>query len=344
MIAVGIAAVLAASAAYNAGVVLQALDAREEPQALGLRLSLLGRLLRRRRWLWGTALSLAAFPMQVLAYANAPLSVVQPGLAVGLVLVLFLGSRYMGEEVRPRHYAATAAIVAGVAIITAAGPDHRQPDRGGLVQLVVMGALATAIVAPYLLRGRLPAMAATLTVSAGVAFAWSDIATKLFGDGVNGDRFGVAAAWLVAVVISAILATLTLMTAFQHAAVRKVVPAAFAAETLLPIVLAPLLLQHNGGFNGEDVGPVAVGLALVVVAIYVLAASAQVSWAMAPGQASQRARDLSGRAATAARGRLERARRPPRRMRTPPATGAGASPPPPAASAPRGPRRTPRRP
>src|SRR5947207_7852754 len=246
MLAVGIVAVLAASAAYNGGVVLQALDAREEPGALGLRLTLLARLLRRRRWLWGTALSILAFPLQVLAYANAPLSVVQPGLAAGLILVLFLGSRYMGEEVLRRHYVAVVAIVVGITIIAAAGPEHRQPDRGGVSQLAVMGVLGLAVAAPYLLRERMAAYAATLTLSSGVAFAWSDLATKFFGDGVNGDRLAVAAFWLVAVVASAIVATLTLMTAFQRAEVKRVVPPVFAVETVLTIVLAPLLLQNSG--------------------------------------------------------------------------------------------------
>jgi drug/metabolite transporter (DMT)-like permease len=326
MLAIGIVAVLAASAAYNAGVVLQALDAREEPERSGLRLELLLRLLRRRRWLWGTALSLLAFPLQVLAYANAPLSVVQPGLAVGLVLVLFLGSRYMGEQVQRRHYAAVVAIVAGVAIIAATGPQHRQPDRGGLIQAAVMGALAVGIVAPYVLRRRMPAYAAILTASAGIAFAWSDIATKLFGDGVNGDRFGIAGLWLAAVIVSAIVATLTLMTAFQHAQVRKVVPAVFAVETALPIVLAPLLLQHNGGMNSGDIGPIAGGLALVIGAIITLAGSAQVSWAMAPSRASHRARELTGRAASGARSRTAQVRRRARPRRTPAASSAAANP------------------
>src|SRR5436305_5970564 len=141
MLAVGIAAVLAASAAYNAGVVLQALDARKEPAECGLHLALLARLVRRRRWLAGTALTILAFPLQVIAYSNAPLDVVQPLLAVGLMLVLILGSRLIGEEVRPRHYAAVAGIVAGVAIIAAVGPDHRQPDRGATAQLTVTGVL-----------------------------------------------------------------------------------------------------------------------------------------------------------------------------------------------------------
>jgi drug/metabolite transporter (DMT)-like permease len=316
MLAVGIAAVLAASAAYNGGVVLQALDAREEPEACGLRLALLARLLRRRRWLLGTALSIFAFPLQVLAYANAPLSVVQPGLAVGLILVLFLGSRYMGEQVRGRHYAAVAAIAVGLTIIAAAGPSHRQPDRGGVAQLTVMAVLAVGIVAPYVLRDRMPAYAMTLTLSAGLAFAWNDLATKLFGDGVNGDRLVVAGLWLVAVVVSAVVATLTLMTAFQRVEVKKVVPAVFGIETLIPVLLAPLLLQHNGGLDGADLVPVGLGFALVLAAIGVLAGSDQVSWAMGPAEASKRARMLSARAATRARTRTAAVRRRARPTRT----------------------------
>src|SRR3954452_24670231 len=117
MLAVGIGAGLAASAAYKGGGALHGAPARLEPETCALRLSLLGRLARRRRWLLGTALTVVAFPLQVIAYANAPLSIVQPALAAGLVLVLFLGARYMGELVRPRHYVAVAAIIAGLAII-----------------------------------------------------------------------------------------------------------------------------------------------------------------------------------------------------------------------------------
>jgi drug/metabolite transporter (DMT)-like permease len=325
MLAVGITAVLAASAAYNAGVVLQALDARKEPAECGLRLALLARLLRRRRWIVGTALTILAFPLQVIAYSNAPLDIVQPLLAVGLVVVLILGSRLMGDAARPSHYAAVAAIIAGVAIIAAAGPDHRQPDRGGIAQLTVMAVLAIGIAAPYVLRGRRWRGAALLTASTGVAFAWGDLATKLFGDGVNGGRAGVAAFWLVAVGVSAVVGTLSLMTAFQEAEVRKVVPGTFAVEAVLPVVLAPLLLQHNGGFTASDLAPIAVGLALVVAGIVVLAGSAQVAWAMAA--ASTRATGkLSAPAASRARAPSGSVRAPAPPTQTGRASASGSSP------------------
>src|SRR5205807_10411826 len=91
--ALGLAAALAASVLFNVGVALQALDAREAPKDEGLRLSLLKRLVRRRRWLLGFALGGLGFPLEVLAFADAPFVVVQPALAAGLVLLLAFGVR-----------------------------------------------------------------------------------------------------------------------------------------------------------------------------------------------------------------------------------------------------------
>jgi drug/metabolite transporter (DMT)-like permease len=303
-------------------VVLQAADARLEPARFGLHLALLGRLFRRRRWLAGAALGILAFPLQVVAYANAPISAVQPALAGGLVLVLFLGSRYMGERVRAEHYAGALAIVAGIALVTAAGPAHREPSRGDIVQLSVMALLAVGVVAPYLARGRVRLPAIALTTSAGLAFAWGDLATKLFGDAMNGDRFAASGLWLAAVAASAVIATLTLMTAFQRAAVRRVVPVSFGVEAMVPIVLAPVLLLHAGGFTAADVPLVVLGLAVMIAGVAIVAGSDQVSWAMAPGgrfsyRAARRRRTQSARALTGARS-----------TRTPPASEPRASLPP----------------
>ena len=50
----GVLAALTSAVLYSAGVTLQAIEAREAPCEESLRLSLLGRLLRRPRWLAGT--------------------------------------------------------------------------------------------------------------------------------------------------------------------------------------------------------------------------------------------------------------------------------------------------
>ena len=96
----------------------------------GLRTSLIARLLRRPRWLAGTALGLLGWPLQAVALLLAPLTVVQPGLAFGLILLLAVGARTLREPVGARDVAAVVAIVAGVAALFALGPAlGRRRDR-----------------------------------------------------------------------------------------------------------------------------------------------------------------------------------------------------------------------
>ena len=87
MFALGRGAALVASALFNIGLALQAIEARAAPASLSLRLSLLLRLLRRPTWLVGWLLGVAGIGPQVLALATAPFVVVQPALAVGLLLL-----------------------------------------------------------------------------------------------------------------------------------------------------------------------------------------------------------------------------------------------------------------
>src|SRR5205823_1541090 len=87
----GIGAAVGASTLYSLGIALQALDAREAPHEEHLRLALARGLVRRGRWLFGTGLSILGWPLQIVALLLAPLVVVQPALAVGLLVLMFAG-------------------------------------------------------------------------------------------------------------------------------------------------------------------------------------------------------------------------------------------------------------
>src|ERR1700753_1656184 len=112
MVALGIACAVGASLLYNTSIALQALEARDVPEDHSLRVSLIGKLVRNRRWLGATALGLAGWPLEIVALLLAPLTVVQPCLASGLVLLLFLGVTRLGETPRRREYGSGAALVA----------------------------------------------------------------------------------------------------------------------------------------------------------------------------------------------------------------------------------------
>src|SRR3954454_21428505 len=132
MLFAGIAAAVAASALFNVGVVLQALDAREAPKSEGLRLSLLARLLRRKRWVVGFLMGLAGWGVQILALAWAPFVIVQPVLAAGLLLLLFLGPRMLDERVGKSELAGVAAITIGIGLLAWGSPDQIETIRGNV--------------------------------------------------------------------------------------------------------------------------------------------------------------------------------------------------------------------
>jgi len=126
----GIAAAVAASTFYSLGVALQAMDAKRAPHGEHLRLALARNLLGRARWLAGTGISMLGWPLQVLALLLVPLVVVQPTLAAGLLVLLFVGRRMLGEHAGRREHIAVGAIVLGMLGAAATAPPHTTSHSG----------------------------------------------------------------------------------------------------------------------------------------------------------------------------------------------------------------------
>src|ERR1700679_1508097 len=110
----GILAAIGASVFNSLGIALQAMDAKEAPRDEHLRLALVWGLVRRGRWMLGTGLSILGWPLQVIALLLAPLVVVQPALAAGLLVLLLVARRMLGEHAGRYEYIAMSAIVIGV--------------------------------------------------------------------------------------------------------------------------------------------------------------------------------------------------------------------------------------
>jgi drug/metabolite transporter (DMT)-like permease len=273
----GLGAALLASVLFNVGIVLQAIEARKEPRSLGLRLSLLGRLLQRPRWLLGLALGFAGILPQVVALAHAPFVVVQPTLAVGLLIVLFLGERILHESVGMLEVAGVVAIIAGVALVAWGAPPHSETHRGGAELVAVIVVLAAGALAPFALRGTRFDSSTLLIVAAGVGFAAGNVATKLFGDDAGSGHYGYAAAWALVGLAMGAAATLTQMSAFQRRHATVVVPVSTSVQTFLPIVLEPLFLRERWSSANVYGVPIVAGLALALAGTVALSRTRAVS-------------------------------------------------------------------
>ena len=261
----GLTAALLASACFNVGVVLQALEARDEPKSLELRLSLLAVLLRRRRWLLGLALGLIGVAPQLLALALAPFAVVQPALSAGLLLVLAIGARTLGERVRWPEWVGVAAIIGGIALVAGGSPTHAEAHRGGAVVVAVAVVPLVVALAPFPLRSTRFDSAALVVVASGMGFAATNIAAKLMSDDLGAGSYWNAAAWSLVALAGGIAATITNMTAFQRRRATVVVPVITAIQTYIPIVLEPLFLRESWSTAPLYGIPVALGLVLAAV-------------------------------------------------------------------------------
>jgi drug/metabolite transporter (DMT)-like permease len=264
VLALGIVAAVGASVLYNTSIALQALEAREVPGEHSLRVSLIGRLVRNRRWLGATALGLVGWPLEIVALLLAPLTVVQPCLASGLILLLWLGATRLGEAPGRREFLAVAAIVAGVGGVAWAAPERTTDHAGAVAVGVALVIVAIPIALPYLLRRRTGAIGALMVISAGCGYAWTAIASKLLTDELAAGALVIAALWLGTAAASEGLALLSEMSALQRRAATHVAPAMFAVQIVVPVLLAPLIFGES--WADTPLGGVAL-VAFIAVAV-----------------------------------------------------------------------------
>lgn len=278
MVALGLIAAVAASVAFNVGIVLQAVDARREPSSESLRLSLLAHLVRRRRWIAGLLLGWAGFVLQVIALSMLPFVVVQPVLAAGLLLMLYLGVRMLGERVGIAEVVGVLGITAGIGLLAWGTPSGTGTVASQSAAISVMAAMTLVALVPFALRGRGRLDSATFViVASALAFGAGNIATKLFSDGVADGALLLAAVWLAITAGTGIIALTTEMSALQRRPATFVVPLSFAIQTFFPVALEPLFLSERWGTAALGGAPLIAGLVMVGLGAVAVAKTRAVS-------------------------------------------------------------------
>jgi drug/metabolite transporter (DMT)-like permease len=265
MLALGIICAIGASALYNTSIALQALEARDVGEEHALRVSLIGRLIKNPRWLLATGIGLLGWPLEIAALLLAPLTVVQPCLACGLVLLLWLGVTRLGEKPGRREYGAVAAILVGVAGLAWAAPERTTGHAGAGPIAIALVLVTIPVVAPYLVRGRASAAGTLAVVAAGFGYAWTAIASKLLTDQLSAGSILVAAIWLATAAASEGLALVSEMSALGRSPATRVAPVMFAIQVTVPVILAPLIFEES--WSGTPGG----GAAIVAAVLLVLA-------------------------------------------------------------------------
>lgn len=240
--------VIGASFAVAAGFGFAVSAAFQKAEAVQVRASvpgLLAELIKRRRWLGATLLSLLAWVAEAKALSAAPVAVVMPLMGTGTALLVALGVRWLGERFRRRELLAIVLVGIGgpVAAIIASGPVVQRPLS--LAALLTVDAVALACALAALLRRT----GVAYGLAAGFLYAATGVYTKEIGDRFAVDGFratGLLLAspvpWLLAG--NALFALALAQAGFQRANAATVTAAMTAPDTLGPI-LAGFLLYHE---------------------------------------------------------------------------------------------------
>jgi drug/metabolite transporter (DMT)-like permease len=275
----GLAVALAAAGCYEISYVVQALEARAVGRGRGPRPSLLLQLALRPRWAAAIVLAIAGFGLQIVALGLAPLTLVQPAVASGLLLLFYLGVRVLGERVTRRDVAAAIGIVAGIAGIAAAAPDRAESVSSPVALALVLGGLGLVALAPYALRSTRGAL---LVASAGAADAAAVFAAKLVSNALSEGRPLAAAALAAGAGATVLLGLMSETAALQRLPATRVAPLVLVIQTAVPVLLAPLLLGEDWGATPLGGAVIAGSLGLLVVGTLALAASRALGLLLTP--------------------------------------------------------------
>jgi drug/metabolite transporter (DMT)-like permease len=274
----GVVSAAVAAACFDGGLAIQALDARQVPKEHGLHPRLLMRLMRRRRWLAATALAWTGWPFHLLALALAPLSLVQPTLALGLVLLLFLGHRLLGERIGRAEVIAVVGIVVAVALLAWAAPAetrHHADSARLALGLVPLGVFA---VIPFLMpRVGVPAPAGLLPFATGAAYAFTGIASKLVVDDLRAHYAAGVLLWVGLTALLGLIGLVLEMSSLQVRPATHVGPNVFVIQTTVPVLLAPLVSGESWTGTPLSGGVILMAVAATAISAVVLTRSPAVA-------------------------------------------------------------------
>jgi drug/metabolite transporter (DMT)-like permease len=209
----------------------------------------LRKLIRRKRWMFGQAATMCGTGSQVAALAVAPVAVVQPMLAAGLVIAL--GIRAVRNRQAPLRLELLGAALttAGLAVFLlaaqpAASPHQPPPSVLATVAAVVLS-VGLVAVATLLTRGPHGALAcgAAAGIAAGVGAVLISIGIRSLQEGGWVHALGGVAVW--GAILVSVVAIVGGQQAYARGRLAWSLPALILLDPLAAVPAARLLLGER---------------------------------------------------------------------------------------------------
>jgi drug/metabolite transporter (DMT)-like permease len=217
-------------------------------------------------WLLAQVVNVSGFVLYSVALALAPVSVVEPIIASGVVLLAYLAIRNLGEVPRKIDLVAMGASVLGVILLGVSLAEGlpkdvlRHPVEIWFIAAVL---LSLAIVIPVLMRkGSGNTQAAGLGISVGLFFGMAAVFQRLLMLNLGHD-WALVGVFVVACIATYLPAFIILQAALQKGMAMIVAPIYNGLMEFVPIILGMLVL--NEGFPQNNVLRVFRVLAFVLI-------------------------------------------------------------------------------
>jgi len=267
---------LATALFYAISNVLELLEAEKVPDELAMRQSLLLRLIKQPRWLLGLASDFGGYICHAAALGLATVVFVEPILATGILMSLFIGSRFVHRPVHRTDWIAAGVLSGGLALFLYEVSPTGGRQLARTREWVVAGPSAVAAIAICMALGRSVRgrpRAALLGVAAGISFGVSALLTKALvhylGDGI----FAWVPHWEpYALAVAAIGGVIVAQSALQTGALGAAVGAIEAMSVISGSLFGLFLLDERVGAHGFlEISAVVVSIAAILGGIVMLA-------------------------------------------------------------------------
>jgi drug/metabolite transporter (DMT)-like permease len=274
-VAIATALALATALFYAISNVLELLEAEQVPDEFAMRPGLLLRLMKRPRWLLGLLSDFGGYICHAAALGLATVVFVEPILATGILMSLFIGSRFVHRPVRRSDWIAAGVLSGGLALFLYEVSPTGGRQIGRTREWIIAGPCAVAAIAICMVLGGATKgrpRAAFLGVASGIAFGVSALLTKALvhylGDGLfawvpHWEPYGLA--------VSAIGGVIVAQSALQTGALGAAVGSVEAMSVISGSLFGLFLLDERVGAHGfVEISAVVVSIAAILGGIVAL--------------------------------------------------------------------------
>lgn len=232
-------------------------------------------LLRDWRWVFGLISTTVGWILFIQATSLGDISLVQPLMASGDILLVIMAVVFLHERLRPLEWLGIATTVIGGVLLALKADIKQAPafDAGLLLGLLAAGILAGATLLMLSRRSRRPE--APIAVAVGLAFGFgATLTTAMTASLASQNAAAISAStlinpWLPAIVLSNVAGLVLLQMAFQRGRASVVIPLQLAVANLLAVLIGILVFD-------ETVSPLrAAGVVIILLGTGLLHIGAQ---------------------------------------------------------------------